>query len=118
MTARLPIGVVGVGVLGLHHARHLSRLEEVELVGFYDIAPSRSREVEAAVGVRGFADLHSLLSRVSAVTIAVPTADHATVGVAALERGIPVLMEKPLAGTLAEAERSFPRRPKPGSSSR
>jgi predicted dehydrogenase len=104
MTARLPIGVVGVGVLGLHHARHLSRLEEVELVGFYDIARSRSREVEAAVGVRGFADLHSLLSRVSAVTIAVPTADHATVGLAALERGIPVLMEKPLAGTLVEAD--------------
>lgn len=104
MSARLRIGVVGVGALGIHHARHLARLDEVELVGFYDISHSRSKEVEAAVGVRGFTDLDSLLHRVDAVTIAVPTVCHATVGLAALERGIPVLLEKPLAGTLEEAD--------------
>ena len=104
MSARLPIGVVGVGALGIHHARHLARIDEVELVGFYDISRRRTREVEAAVGVRGFADLNTLLHRVSAVTIAVPTVSHAEVGLAALARGVPVLLEKPLAATLGEAD--------------
>jgi predicted dehydrogenase len=100
----LPIGVVGVGALGIHHARHLARISEVDLVGFYDISESRTREVEAAVGVPGFPSLEALLARVRAVTIAVPTVSHAEVGLAAIARGVPVLLEKPLARTLEEAD--------------
>lgn len=93
-----------MGALGIHHARHLARLPEVQLVGFYDISLPRTREVEAAIGVRGTASLDELLRKVRAVTIAVPTGAHAEVGLAALERGIPVLLEKPLAANLAEAD--------------
>jgi predicted dehydrogenase len=101
---RLPIGVIGVGALGRHHARHLAALPEAELVGIFDVDRSRAREVAAEHGTRAFDDVDELLGRVEAVSIAVPTVHHAEVGLHVLRRGIPVLMEKPLAGTLAEAD--------------
>lgn len=104
MTRRLPIGVVGVGALGRHHARHLAALDEAELVGVYDLDPARAAEIAIELGTTAFADLDALLARVEAVTVAVPTPAHAVVGLQALEHGIPVLMEKPLAATVAEAD--------------
>ena len=80
MTARLPIGVVGVGALGRHHARHLAMLEEAELVGVYDTDEARAAEVAGELGVTAFGDFDALLARVQAVTIAVPTPAHAAVG--------------------------------------
>jgi predicted dehydrogenase len=102
--ARLPVGVVGVGALGRHHARHLAGLEEARLVGVFDTDQERGREVAAELAVPAFADLEGLLDEVEAVTVAVPTPVHAAVGVRALERGVPVLMEKPLAASVAEAD--------------
>jgi predicted dehydrogenase len=104
MTGRLPIGVVGVGALGRHHARHLAALDEAALVGVFDIDAERGRGVAADLGTAAFDDLESLLGRVEAVTVAVPTRAHQAVGLRALDRGVPVLMEKPLASTLAEAD--------------
>ncbi len=104
MSARLPIGVVGVGALGRHHARHLAILEEAELVGVFDTDAARAAEVAGDLGVTAFGDFDTLLARVQAVTIAVPTPAHASVGLRALERGVAVLMEKPLAVTVAEAD--------------
>lgn len=104
MKARLPIGVIGVGALGTHHARHLASLPDVELVGIYDIDHARAAEVGAKVATEPYRDLDRLLARVSAVTIAVPTSEHAAVGIRALESGVAVLMEKPLAVTLEEAD--------------
>lgn len=103
--ARLPVGVIGVGALGRHHARHLAGFEDAELVGVHDINPLRGEEVAASVGTRFFADPDPLLRRVEAVTIAVPTPAHAAVGLYALDRGRAVLMEKPLAASLDEADR-------------
>jgi len=105
VTARLPVGVVGVGALGRHHARHLAMLDQVRLVGVCDIDPARAAMVGAELGATAFTDLDGLLAEVEAVTVAVPTPAHAEVGLRALERGVPVLMEKPLAGTLGEADR-------------
>ncbi|MEO8294071.1 MAG: Gfo/Idh/MocA family oxidoreductase [Gemmatimonadota bacterium] len=105
MKARLPVGVIGVGALGSHHARHLGSLPGAELVGVYDISPERATEVAARTGTQAFRDLDQLLSKVRAVSIAVPTPAHAEVGVRALEAGVGVLMEKPLAVTLDEADR-------------
>ncbi|MGN6391484.1 MAG: Gfo/Idh/MocA family oxidoreductase [Gemmatimonadales bacterium] len=104
MSGRLPIGVVGVGALGRHHARHLAGLDEAELVGVYDIDQARAQTVAEELGTAALPDLDALLSRVGAVTVAVPTAAHHGVGLRALERGVPVLMEKPLAATLREAD--------------
>jgi predicted dehydrogenase len=104
VTTRLPIGVVGVGALGRHHARHLAQLPDARLVGIYDLDASRARAVAEEFGTRAFADLEALLAEAEAVTVAVPTPAHVSVGLHALERGVPVLMEKPLAATVAEAD--------------
>jgi predicted dehydrogenase len=104
VSTRLPIGVVGVGALGRHHARHLAMLDEAELVGVYDTDAARATAVAGELGVIAFGDLEALLARVEAVTVAVPTPAHAAVGLQALERGVPVLMEKPLAASVAEAD--------------
>jgi predicted dehydrogenase len=104
VTVRLPVGVVGVGALGRHHARHLAGLDGVRLVGICDTDPVRAAAVASEFGTRNFADLDEMLGKVEAVTVAVPTPVHAEVGLRALERGIPVLMEKPLTDTLAAAD--------------
>lgn len=101
---KLPIGVIGVGALGWHHARHLATLPEAELVGVYDIRRDRAEEVARAVGCRACRSREELLDLADAVTIAVPTPVHAEVGLAALEAGVAVLMEKPLATSLVEAD--------------
>jgi predicted dehydrogenase len=101
---RLPIGVIGVGALGRHHARHLATLPDADLIGIFDMDRARARAIAAEHGTRAFDDLDELLGRVEAVSIAVPTVHHAEVGLHVLRRGIPVLMEKPLASTLAEAD--------------
>ena len=104
MSAPLPIGVVGIGALGRHHARHLASLDEATLVGVYDTDLDRGRAVAEELGTRAFPGLDALLDCVEAVTVAVPTPAHAAVGLRALERGVPVLMEKPLAATVEEAD--------------
>ncbi|HEX3235602.1 MAG TPA: Gfo/Idh/MocA family oxidoreductase [Gemmatimonadales bacterium] len=104
MSTPLPVGVIGVGALGRHHARHLAALPEARLVGVCDIDTERGARVAAECGTQCFADLEEMLGRVEAVTVAVPTPAHAAVGLRALERGVPVLMEKPFAGSLEEAD--------------
>jgi predicted dehydrogenase len=105
MSARLPVGVIGVGALGQHHARHLASLDEVRLVGVCDLDAGRAAKIAAELGTSAFVEIDDLLAKVEAVTIAVPTPAHAEVGLRALQLGVPVLMEKPLAATLAEADR-------------
>lgn len=102
--ARLPVGVIGVGALGKHHARHLAASSQASLVGVHDSDAARGRSVAEACGVPFYPDLDALLSAVEAVTVAVPTPAHAGVGLHALGRGRAVLMEKPLATSLAEAD--------------
>lgn len=98
------VGVIGVGALGWHHARHLAAMPGAELVGIYDIRPDRARQVAAAVGTVACGTREELLARAQAVTVAVPTPAHAEVGTAVLEAGVAVLMEKPIATTLPEAD--------------
>jgi predicted dehydrogenase len=104
VTARLPVGVLGVGALGQHHARHLAGLSDVRLVGVYDVDRARATKIAGELGTIAFTDMNELLAQVEAVTVAVPTPAHAEVGIRALRAGVPVLMEKPLAATLAEAD--------------
>lgn len=100
----VPVGVIGVGVLGWHHARHLASMAEAELVGVYDIRSDRAEQVAAALGTVACASREELCARADAVTIAVPTTVHAEVGIAALGMGCHVLLEKPMASSLAEAD--------------
>jgi predicted dehydrogenase len=103
--ARLPVGVIGVGALGQHHARHLAGLDEVHLVGVCDLDSKRAQKIATELNTAAFVEIDDLLARSEAVTVAVPTPAHAAVGLRALELSVPVLMEKPLAATLEEADR-------------
>jgi predicted dehydrogenase len=100
----LRVAVVGVGSLGRHHARILSTLPGVSLTAVVDINRSRAEEVAAAHGTRPLFDAHDLVGHVDAVTVAVPTAVHAEIAIPLLEAGVPVLVEKPMARTLDEAD--------------
>ena len=104
MKTRLPVGVIGVGALGQHHARHMAGLDDVRLAGVYDADAGRAAKIAAEHGTTAFDDMDELLARIEAVTVAVPTPAHFEIGMRALARGVPVLMEKPLAATVEEAD--------------
>src|SRR4051812_39183457 len=99
----LRVAVIGVGHLGRHHARILSSLPGVELVAVVDTNAARAAEIGARVGTQALTEASLLRGRIDAVTIAVPTEQHHDVAMALLTQGVPVLVEKPLARTLAEA---------------
>jgi predicted dehydrogenase len=99
----VPVGVVGVGSLGFHHARILREVEGAEMVGVYDSSPERAAQVASELGVRAFSTLDEFLAAVEAAVVAVPTTDHAAVALAAIDRGVHLLIEKPIAVTLEEA---------------
>jgi predicted dehydrogenase len=101
---RLRMAVIGVGHLGKEHARILAGLPDVELVGVADIDPEQAQTVARRCGTKGYCEYWPLLNLVDAATIAVPTTQHHAIGVEFLRRGIPLLVEKPLAATLKEAE--------------
>ena len=105
MADLLRAAVVGVGHLGRHHARILSALEGVRLSAVVDVIPERARDAAAATGASVYEDSRELAGQVDVVTIAVPTELHHDIALPFLERGIPVLVEKPMARSLEEAER-------------
>ncbi len=98
------IGVVGVGALGFHHARQLRDVPDATLVGFYDSNADRALAVGTELGLTSFASLDALLDVVDAVTVVVPTPAHFAVATEALGRGKHVLVEKPIAATIEQAD--------------
>jgi predicted dehydrogenase len=97
-------GVLGVGSLGFHHARILREVPGAEMAGVYDDDAERLEKVAAELGVRAFRSRDELLESVDAAVIAVPTTAHAEVALAAIDAGVHLLIEKPIAHTLEEAE--------------
>jgi predicted dehydrogenase len=105
MSGPLRIAVIGVGHLGRHHARLLAAMPGVELTAVVDIDRDRAAAVGAEYGAPPSGDWREVLGKVDAVSVAVPTEAHVEVALPFLERGIPALVEKPLARTLADADR-------------
>jgi predicted dehydrogenase len=101
----LRLAVIGVGHLGKHHARILSSMPGVELVAVVDTNRPRAEEIAAANGARAAFDGRDIIGQVDAVTIAVPTELHRDVALAFLNARVPVLVEKPIARSLDEADR-------------
>ena len=102
--SKLKVAVVGVGHLGQHHARLAAASPHAELVAVVDPGEPRGREIAAKHGTRWAASLAEILPEVDAVQVAAPTGLHHALGLQALAAGKHVLMEKPLAATLAEGE--------------
>ena len=104
MSGRLRMAVVGVGHLGRHHVRLLSAMPDVALVAAVDLQIDRARAAAETAGARALTDAAAIAGDVDAVVIAVPTADHVAVARPFLERGVHVLVEKPMTSTVAEAD--------------
>ena len=100
----VPVAVVGVGALGSRHARVYSDLPGAELVGVADLDLDRARSVADKYGVAATTDYREFLSRVKAASVTVPTVAHREVAVDLMEAGVDVLVEKPMAAALDEAE--------------
>ena len=98
------VAVIGVGHLGKHHARILAQVPGARLVAVVDRQPERAAAAAEGTGARALADYRELLDEVDAVTVAAPTEIHHDVALPFLERGISVLVEKPMTRTLAEAD--------------
>jgi predicted dehydrogenase len=101
----LRVAVIGVGHLGQHHARLLAEMPGVELVGVVDTRPGRAEEVAARHGTKAFAEAADVAGLVDAVCVAVPTESHVAVALPFIERQVAVLVEKPLAASVADADR-------------
>src|SRR5262245_16445413 len=94
---RLRMAVIGVGHLGKEHARILASLPDVELVGVADVNAEQAQTVARRHGTQAFTDYWPLLNLVDAACAVVPTTYHFAVAAEFLRRGLPVLVEKPLA---------------------
>lgn len=106
MTHKLPIALIGAGGIGRTHADRLLRHPDVSLAGIADPTPAGKAFAES-IGAPWFADHRALLDKLKpgAALVATPNATHAAIGLDCIERRIPVLMEKPVTDTLADAER-------------
>jgi len=101
---RTRVAVVGAGEFGRNHARVYKQLPQAELVGVVDINSERAATVAAEFGTTALPGIGALSGRVDAVSLAVPTALHSNIGCALLRQGIDVLVEKPMAASLSEAD--------------
>ena len=105
MSDRLRVGVIGVGQLGQWHARIYSELESAELVGVYDVDGNRAEEIARKYKTRAFATAEELAGRIEAASVVVPAEHHFAVAAPLLERGLHLLVEKPIAPTTDQALR-------------
>jgi predicted dehydrogenase len=102
--ARLRIAVIGVGHLGKEHARILAGMPDVELVGVVDTNADQVQAIARRYNTTAFSDYWPLLNLVDAATVVVPSVQHHAIACEFLRRGIPLLVEKPLATTVAEVD--------------
>jgi predicted dehydrogenase len=101
---RIRAAVVGTGEFGRNHARVYRELESAELVGVYDLDSQRGAAAAAEFQTRALRSLEEVRESAEAVSVAVPTVAHCEVGCRLLESGLDVLVEKPMAVNLAEAD--------------
>jgi predicted dehydrogenase len=102
---RVRIAVVGAGNWGRNHVRTVATLPEATLAAVCDIDPARLEHVRRLYpSARATPDLDQALEAADAVVVASPAAAHAPAATAAIERGLPVLVEKPFALSGADAE--------------
>ncbi|HEY7545947.1 MAG TPA: Gfo/Idh/MocA family oxidoreductase [Blastocatellia bacterium] len=100
----IKVAVIGAGHFGREHARIYSALEQASLVAVCDTNPAAGQRVAEEYNSTWVADYRELIGRIDAASLAVPTVDHHPIAVDLLRSGISVLVEKPIARTLEEAD--------------
>lgn len=97
------IGVIGTGYLGRLHARVLTEMPEVAVVGFVEPRDAVADEVERSLGIKRFATVDALEEHIECAVVATTTAQHADVAASLLRAGCDVMIEKPITSTTEEA---------------
>ncbi|UCH81704.1 MAG: Gfo/Idh/MocA family oxidoreductase [Nitrospiraceae bacterium] len=98
------VAVIGVGSIGMHHARIYADMDDVKLVGVVDINYDRAHEVASQYNCHAYRDYMEVIDTVDAVSIAVPTTLHFETGMDFLKHNKCILLEKPITSTIAEAD--------------
>ena len=102
--SKLKVGVIGVGALGRHHARLYAQSPNAEMVGIFDVQSETAKRVGEEFNLKIFSDWRELAEQCDALSVAVPANYHATTTIPLLEMGKHVLVEKPIAASVPEAE--------------
>jgi len=101
---KLYTAVIGVGHLGSRHAKVYSEIHNAVLAGVCDTDEEKGKKTAKKYHTQYYADYHQLLDKVQAVSIAVPTFLHHKIAKNCLNRGVHVLIEKPITKTIEEAD--------------
>ena len=106
LPGKLNAGVIGVGNMGQHHARNYHEIPKTNLVAIADTDPGIGKQIAKKYDANYYADYREMLSKekIDLITIAVPTKFHKTVALDCIAKKINILIEKPIAGTVAEAK--------------
>jgi predicted dehydrogenase len=102
---KVKVGIIGVGYLGTQHARILSYLEEAELIGVADIDFKKAMVIGNRHGVKYYENYENMLDEIDAGIVATPTSEHFAISMKFLKKGKSVLVEKPIAETVEQAEK-------------
>jgi predicted dehydrogenase len=101
---KVKVGIIGVGYLGMQHARILSYLEEAELKGVADIDFKKAMQIGNRHGVQYYENFKEMLDEIDAGIVATPTSEHFSISMELLNKGKAVLVEKPITETIEQAE--------------
>ena len=104
MSEKIKVGVIGVGALGRHHARLYLENPDVELVGIFDVMTETAEKVGAEFNIPVYKNCDELIEKCEAFSVAVPATYHHASTMPLLQKGKHVLVEKPIASSVAEAE--------------
>ena len=103
--SKLKMGVIGVGSMGKNHVRSYAALKHLcDLVGVFDLDNERNRAVAESYGVKAFDSVGSLMEEVDAINIATPTTTHYDLAMKAIDKGLHILIEKPITNSVEEAQ--------------
>src|SRR5438128_2256911 len=98
------VGIFGTGYLGRLHARILTEMPEANVVGFVEPKDAVAEEVSATLGIKRFPDIETLAMAVDCAVVAAPTTKHCEIGCTLLELGCDVMIEKPIADSVDDAQ--------------
>ncbi len=102
---KVRVGVIGVGSMGKNHVRAYTTLNHIcELVGVYDLDRELAGEIAQSYGVKAFSSAEELMDEVDAVNIATPTSTHYKIAIQAINKGLHLLIEKPITSQTEEAQ--------------
>lgn len=95
--SKIKVAVIGAGMMGKNHIKTYKNMQDIELVGVYDVIPEAAKAAAETFGIKAFSSLEEVAKKVNAVSVVTTSVTHADVGEFFLNHGIHCMMEKPLA---------------------